>query len=93
MLNCILVDAMKKVEAIKNKRQTAYMMQRLRKGKEIEDRRDIREVQRDLSLIRAPHAGESMVLQSLSSVPHTQVSPWFYNIVPLKTLIFLPSIS
>lgn len=63
MLNCILVDAMKKVEAIKNKRQTAYMMQRLRKGKEIEDRRDIREVQRDLSLIRAPHAGESTVLQ------------------------------
>lgn len=62
MINCILVDAMKKVEAIKNKRQTAYMMQRLRKGKEIEDRRDIREVQRDLSLIRAPHAGESMVL-------------------------------
>lgn len=54
---------MKKVEAIKNKRQTAYMMQRLRKGKEIEDRRDIREVQRDLSLIRAPHAGESSVLQ------------------------------
>lgn len=48
---------MKKVEAIKNKRQAAFMMQRLRRGKEIEDRRDIREVQRDLSLIRAPHAG------------------------------------
>ncbi|XP_046668022.1 probable ribosome biogenesis protein RLP24 [Homalodisca vitripennis] len=52
------IEAMKKVETIKNKRQAAYMMERLRKGKQIEDRRDIREVQRDLSLIRAPHAGK-----------------------------------
>lgn len=74
---------MKKVEAIKNKRQTAYMMQRLRKGKEIEDRRDIREVQRDLSLIRAPHAGESSVLQ-------LKCKSYF---VSLKNWNFLPSIS
>jgi len=51
------VEAMKKVEKIKQKRQNAYIMQRLRKGRELEDERDIKEVQRDLSLIRSPAAG------------------------------------
>lgn len=32
-------------------------MQRLRKGRELEDERDVKEVQRDLSLIRSPAAG------------------------------------
>lgn len=32
-------------------------MQRLRKGRELEQERDIKEVQRDLSLIRSPAAG------------------------------------
>nr|CAI5866137.1 unnamed protein product [Callosobruchus analis] len=48
------VDAMKKVESIKQKRQGTYIMQRLRKGRELEQERDIKEVQRDLSLIRSP---------------------------------------
>lgn len=48
---------MKKVEKIKQKRQNAYIMQRLRKGRELENERDIKEVQRDLSLIRSPAAG------------------------------------
>lgn len=51
------VDAIKKIEAIKQKRQNNYIMQRLRKGRELEDERDIKEVQRDLSLIRSPAAG------------------------------------
>ncbi|KAL1117814.1 hypothetical protein AAG570_004129 [Ranatra chinensis] len=51
------LEAIKKVEGIKNKRQAAYIMQRLRKGREIETQRDIREVQRDLSLIKSPAAG------------------------------------
>ncbi|XP_018323060.1 probable ribosome biogenesis protein RLP24 [Agrilus planipennis] len=51
------VEAMKKVEKIRQKRQNNYIMQRLRKGREIETERDIKEVQRDLSLIRAPAAG------------------------------------
>lgn len=49
---------MKRVESIKNKRQGAYMLQRLRKGRELEKQRDIKEVQRDLSLIRSPAAGK-----------------------------------
>ncbi|KOC60576.1 putative ribosome biogenesis protein RLP24 [Habropoda laboriosa] len=50
-------EAMKKVETIRQKRQNLYIMQRLRKGREIERERDIKEVQRDLSLIRSPAAG------------------------------------
>lgn len=48
---------MKEVESIKNKRQGTHILQRLRKGREIEQQRDIREVQRDMSLIRSPAAG------------------------------------
>lgn len=51
------VEAIKKVEYIKQKRQAAYIMQRLRKGRELEQERDVKEVQRDLSLIRSPAAG------------------------------------
>ncbi|CAH1406770.1 unnamed protein product [Nezara viridula] len=51
------IEAMKKIEAIKNKRQNTYIMQRLRKATELETQRDIKEVQRDLSLIRSPAAG------------------------------------
>ena len=48
---------MKKVETIKQKRQANYIMQRLRKGRELEEQRDVKEVQRDLSLIKSPAAG------------------------------------
>lgn len=48
---------MKKVNKIKDKRQGIYIMQRLRKGRELEEERDIKEVQRDLSLIKSPAAG------------------------------------
>ncbi|KAJ8669122.1 hypothetical protein QAD02_000381 [Eretmocerus hayati] len=51
------VEAMKKVEGIRQKRVNAHIMQRLRKGRELEKERDIKEVQRDLSLIRSPAAG------------------------------------
>jgi len=53
----ILVEAMKRVETIRQRRQGQYMMQRLRKGRELETQRDIKEVQRDLALIRSPAAG------------------------------------
>jgi len=51
------VEAMKRVETIRQRRQGQYMMQRLRKGRELETQRDIKEVQRDLALIRSPAAG------------------------------------
>lgn len=48
---------MKKVETIRQRRQNLHIMQRLRKGRELEQEKDIKEVQRDLSLIRSPAAG------------------------------------
>lgn len=48
---------MKKVEVIRQRRQNLHIMQRLRKGRELEQEKDIKEVQRDLSLIRSPAAG------------------------------------
>ncbi|XP_011645700.1 probable ribosome biogenesis protein RLP24 [Pogonomyrmex barbatus] len=51
------IEAMKKVEVIKQKRQNLHIMQRLRKGRELEQERDVKEVQRDLSLVRLPAAG------------------------------------
>ncbi|KAL0106763.1 hypothetical protein PUN28_015365 [Cardiocondyla obscurior] len=51
------VEAMKKVEVIRQRRQNLHIMQRLRKGRELEEEKDIKEVQRDLSLIRSPAAG------------------------------------
>lgn len=51
------IDAIKKIENIKQRRQNLHIMQRLRKGRELEQERDIKEVQRDLSLIRSPAAG------------------------------------
>ncbi|XP_029163163.1 probable ribosome biogenesis protein RLP24 [Nylanderia fulva] len=51
------VQAMKKVDSIRQRRQNLYIMQRLQKGRELEEERDIKEVSRDLSLIRSPAAG------------------------------------
>ncbi|KAL2713094.1 putative ribosome biogenesis protein RLP24 [Vespula squamosa] len=51
------VEVIKKVENIKQKRQNLHIMQRLRQGRTLEQERDIREVQRDLCLIRSPAAG------------------------------------
>ncbi|XP_050045128.1 probable ribosome biogenesis protein RLP24 [Dermacentor andersoni] len=50
------VKAIQRVEEIKSKRQGHYVMNRLMKGKELDKQRDIKEVQRDLCLIRSPAA-------------------------------------
>lgn len=52
------VDAIKKIEEIKSKRQTSFVMRRLRQATAIEQRRDNREVQINKSLIRAPGASK-----------------------------------
>lgn len=50
------VKAIQRVEEIKAKRQGHFVMNRLMKGKELDKQQDIREVQRDLCLIRSPAA-------------------------------------
>jgi len=51
------VTAIKKVEEIKQKRSAQFIMQRMKKAKAIDNAKDTREVQRNLSLIRSPAAG------------------------------------
>ncbi|EZA56147.1 hypothetical protein DMN91_000638 [Ooceraea biroi] len=51
------IEAIKKIETIKQKRQNLHIMQRLYKGRELEQEKDIKEVRRNMSLIRSPAAG------------------------------------
>ena len=51
------LDAIKKVTQIKERRQDNFVMQRLRKGREIEIEMDVKDVQRNISLIRSPAVG------------------------------------
>lgn len=51
------VGAIERVAEIKNKRSGLYVMQRLRKGREKEIEMDVKDVQKNMSLIRSPAAG------------------------------------
>lgn len=48
---------MKRIEMIKQKRESNYLMQRLKKGTVFERERDRKEVNRDMALIKSPAAG------------------------------------
>ncbi|EDW80936.1 probable ribosome biogenesis protein RLP24 [Drosophila tropicalis] len=49
--------AIKKVTEIKERREKHFVMERLRKGRQIEIQMDVKDVQRNMSLIRSPAAG------------------------------------
>uniref|UniRef100_A0A646QF97 Probable ribosome biogenesis protein RLP24 n=1 Tax=Hemiscolopendra marginata TaxID=943146 RepID=A0A646QF97_9MYRI len=51
------MTAMKRVEQIKSKRQAQFIYNRMKVGKEMEKQKDIKETQRDMSLIKSPAAG------------------------------------
>lgn len=51
------MDAIKRVNAIKEKRTDQFVLQRLRKGRQIEIEMDVKNVQKNMSLIRSPAAG------------------------------------
>ena len=53
----LLVEAMKRVEEIKEKRQAHHIKERQKKARSIERMKDVKEVQRDLALIKSPAAG------------------------------------
>ncbi|XP_059495223.1 probable ribosome biogenesis protein RLP24 [Stegostoma tigrinum] len=50
------VVAMRRVEEIKEKRQARFIMNRLKKSKELQTKADIKEVKQNIHLIKAPHA-------------------------------------
>lgn len=51
------VEAAKRVNEIREKRQGNFVFQRLWKGREVEIEKDVKDVQRNMSLIRSPAAG------------------------------------
>merc|ERR1712051_579538 len=51
------ITAMKKVEDIKTRRQAQFIYDRQKKARAIERKKDAKEVQRDLALIKSPAAG------------------------------------
>ncbi|XP_037006951.2 probable ribosome biogenesis protein RLP24 [Artibeus jamaicensis] len=57
------VDVMKRVEEIKQKRQAKFIMNRLKKNKELQKAQDIREVKQNIHLIRAPSACKGKQLE------------------------------
>lgn len=50
------VNAMKRIDEIKVKRQNQHIINRLKKGKELRKEADIKEVEKNIHLIRAPAA-------------------------------------
>uniref|UniRef100_A0A1A9X2N0 Probable ribosome biogenesis protein RLP24 n=1 Tax=Glossina brevipalpis TaxID=37001 RepID=A0A1A9X2N0_9MUSC len=51
------LDAIKRVNEIKDRRQNHFVINRLRKGRQVEIQMDVKDVQRNISLIRSPAAG------------------------------------
>lgn len=51
------VDAIRRVTEIKERRAGQHVMQRLRKGRQVEIEMDVKDVQKNISLIRSPAAG------------------------------------
>ena len=56
-INFILVTAMKRVEEIKTRRQAQFIYDRQKKARAIERKKDVKEVQRDIALIKSPAVG------------------------------------
>lgn len=51
------LEAIKKINEIREKRQGHFIMQRLRKGRDKEIEMDVKDVQKNMTLIRSPAAG------------------------------------
>lgn len=57
------VVAMKRIAEIKEKRQARFIMNRLKKSKELQTKADIKEVKQNIHLIKAPHAERAKKLE------------------------------
>ena len=54
---------MKRVEEIKQKRQAKFIMNRLKKNKELQKVQDVKEVKQNIHVIRVPLAGKGKQLE------------------------------
>ena len=57
MIMLITIVLSQRVEEIKNKRQAHHIFQRMKAGRKLQKQKDIKEVERDLALIKSPAAG------------------------------------
>ncbi|XP_066274254.1 probable ribosome biogenesis protein RLP24 [Branchiostoma lanceolatum] len=62
------VKAMKRVEDIKSKRQAQFILNRLKKGKELQKEADIQEVKKNISLIKSPAARAQKLEEKMAQV-------------------------
>ncbi|XP_035666367.1 probable ribosome biogenesis protein RLP24 isoform X1 [Branchiostoma floridae] len=62
------IKAMKRVEDIKSKRQAQFILNRLKKGKELQKEADIREVKQNISLIKSPAACTQKLEEKMAQV-------------------------
>mgnify|MGYP003574516712 CR=1 FL=1 len=62
------VEAMKKIDEIKVKRQNQYIMNRLKKGKELRKAADFKEVEKNIHLIKSPAARSSRLEKKMVQV-------------------------
>ncbi|XP_033729313.1 probable ribosome biogenesis protein RLP24 [Pecten maximus] len=62
------VKAMKRIEEIRVKRQNQHILNRLKKGKELEKANDIKEVEKNIHLIRSPAAKSKLLEKRMVQV-------------------------
>ncbi|XP_078703198.1 putative ribosome biogenesis protein RLP24 [Branchiostoma floridae x Branchiostoma belcheri] len=62
------IKAMKRVEDIKSKRQAQFILNRLKKGKELQKEADVREVKQNISLIKSPAARTQKLEEKMAQV-------------------------
>lgn len=68
------IEAMQKVETIKVNRQNQFILNRLKKGKELRKEADIKEVQKNINLIKSPAASTAKLQQALVHVTQEEDS-------------------
>merc|ERR1711946_94918 len=69
------VEAMKKVEQIRNRRQAAFINTRLDHAKEVQRRSDAYEVTKNIGLVRSPAAGLRRIANNLDNEMNVQLVP------------------
>jgi len=78
------ITAMQRVEEIKNKRQSHFILQRMKIAKKIQKAKDIKEVERDLALIKSPAAGLKRVSQEKTGEEMEEDIDTSINLAPEK---------
>jgi len=80
------ITAMQRVETIKNKRQAHFILQRMKVAKKIQKAKDIKEVERDLALIKSPAAGLKKVEEEEAEIESSEIDTSI-NLAPEQTRV------